>query len=220
MMTMGSVVQRGLMAGVAVAMVGGCIPYTVGSTARTVPPGITERSTSVYVIPSAIESPGDTNVRPLLAIDGEMRRGLDEWTDVGFRLVSASGITATLKRRTDIADGAGDMAWMLGMGLVNVGQHAYGEASLLFSGDHRPLYQPYGGLRLMGVVPIAKEAVWDQPTIGGFFGLRVGDFDLAVMPEIGVFYDRSALKLRSRNWIVAPGISLGRRQSRGNQERR
>jgi hypothetical protein len=50
--------------------------------------------------------------------------------------------------------------------------------------------------------------VHDDPTLGGFIGLRIGDDSLGVSPELGVFYDRSALGLRERNVIYVPALTV------------
>jgi len=42
--------------------------------------------------------------------------------------------------------------------------------------------------------------------------LRFGDVD--VIPEIGVYYDRSALDLRRTNYIVVPGVSFAPRRGK------
>jgi hypothetical protein len=41
--------------------------------------------------------------------------------------------------------------------------------------------------------------------------LRFGDVD--VSPELGVYYDRSALGIRPTNYIIVPGVSLTPRRS-------
>ena len=58
------------------------------------------------------------------------------------------------------------------------------------------------------MAPLSKGAVGDSPTAGGFLGLRIGTERFGVSPEVGVFYDRSALGLRSRDVIVVPAIVL------------
>src|SRR6476619_2486313 len=54
-----------------------CLPYTVGSTARTVPAHETTRMTSWYYIPSALKRPADTIAVPLAGSDLEFRHGID-----------------------------------------------------------------------------------------------------------------------------------------------
>jgi hypothetical protein len=69
---------------------------------------------------------------------------------------------------------------------------------------------PYGGLRAIHVVPITQGAVRDQPTIGLFGGLQIGDADFTIRPELGVFYDHSALGLRHGDVIFVPALTLQR----------
>ena len=58
------------------------------------------------------------------------------------------------------------------------------------------------------VVPLSRSAPSDSPTAGGFFGLRLGKEELGVSAEVGVFYDRSALGVRSADVIVVPALVL------------
>jgi hypothetical protein len=61
----------------------------------------------------------------------------------------------------------------------------------------------------MHVVPISSGAVTDRPSAGVFGGmrLRVGD-SFSISPELGVYYDHSALELRDRNVIVIPSVTF------------
>ena len=79
---------------------------------------------------------------------------------------------------------------------------------------------PYGGLRAMQVVPITRGAVSDSPTLGLFGGLRLGDDDFVLSPEIGVYYDRSALHVRNASVIVVPALTLERGPASGRGEGR
>ncbi len=60
----------------------------------------------------------------------------------------------------------------------------------------------------MQVAPLHRSAVHDEPSLGGFLGLRIGRPDIAVSPEVAVYYDRSALGIRDRNIIVVPAIAV------------
>ena len=101
---------------------------------------------------------------------------------------------------------------MGGAGIVNMGEHAHFEASLLASGPENTI-TPYGGLRVMQVAPMSRGAVHDSPTIGAFFGIKMGD-ELAITPEVGIFHDRSALGIRSGSLIIVPSISISRTGNR------
>jgi len=182
-----------------------CIPYTVGSTARPVSVGDHSTTMSTFVMPSfgRLDS---TRSFSNIAVDLERRWGVDPRSDVGVRITSGSGMVVNYKRLLTGPDVRADVAIMPGAGFVNLGQHAHFELTLLASrhdgsrasgsardSTMRRMVVPYGGLRVMQVVPLAEGAVRDQPTAGGFFGMRIGSTDFGLSPEIGVFYDHSAL---------------------------
>src|SRR4051812_37724976 len=78
-----------LLALAAVALLGSataCLPYTVGSTAQTVPAGQTTGASSYYFIPNAFKRPEDTVAAALVGVDREWRHGLDARSDLGFRV--------------------------------------------------------------------------------------------------------------------------------------
>jgi hypothetical protein len=75
----------------------------------------------------------------------------------------------------------------------------------------------YYGVRAMQTIPITAGAVSDQPTVGAFGGLQIGNRWFSVRPELGVFYDHSALGLRKSDLLVVPAFTLmrGRRRDGG-----
>jgi hypothetical protein len=190
----------------------------VGTSAQPVAAGETTRATSYYFIPNAVKSPGDTVAVPLYGADLEIRHGLDERSDVGFRLLPA-GVAVNYKRRmgADTSHTRRALAFITGAGIVNAGEHAHFEATLIASGRQGGSLTPYGGLRAMQVVPITRGAVHDSPTVGLFGGLRIGNDDFVVSPEVGVFYDRSALHVRSADVIVVPAVTLERGPREGGR---
>ena len=187
-----------------------CIPYTVGSTAQTVPPGELRTAGSYYVIPDAIDVLGDSVTAPVHGVDLEGRVGITEDTDIGVRLPSSSGVVVNIKHRMwgPPDREAAAVAVMAGAGFVNWGEHAHFELSLIASGATHNRLTPYGGFRVMQVAPLGRGAPHDSPTVGGFLGLRIGSDELGVSPELGVFYDRSTLELRERNVIFVPAITF------------
>ena len=194
---------------------GACIPYATGTTALPAPEGQVVPSAVVYFIPGGAERlvASDSTGGSYFGIDTEARFGLDERSDVGIRAPGLMGITVTYKRRVDgNQDPAGPaLAYMVGAGVVNAGEHAHFEASFLASArqvEGRGGLTPYGGIKAMHVLPMVDEAVRDDPTVGVFAGVRIGTEALGVSPEIAVFYDRSALGLRDRNWIIVPSFTL------------
>jgi hypothetical protein len=194
-----------------VLLLSGCIPFTVGSTARPVAPGESMRSMSFYSVPNSFEGLDSGKSYPRAGVDAEMRYGLDDRSDIGLRLPSYSGAIINYKRRLNgaTADPGVAVAVLGGAGLVNLGDHAHFELSFIASGEENQ-FTPYGGIRAMQVIPISQGAVKDSPTLGGFFGIRIGAHDFAISPEIGVFHDRSALGIRKGSIIVIPSITMSR----------
>jgi hypothetical protein len=202
-----------------------CIPYTVATTATPLPVGQRSETMSAFVMPS-IAPRGDTLAGvPLgpshLATQYERRFSIDEKSDAGVR-GTGGGIVVNYKRLLTDTSASMPIAAMTGFGIVNVGQHAHFELSLIASrretqrtpGGERRLNQvvPYGGLRIMQVAPLNATAVHDSPTAGGFFGVKFGTDRFGLSPEIGVFYDRSALGVREGNIIIVPAISAHGRE--------
>jgi hypothetical protein len=56
--------------------------------------------------------------------------------------------------------------------------------------------------------------VSDQPTVGVFGGLQIGNGWFSVRPELGVFYDHSALGLRKSDLLIVPAFTLMRGRRR------
>lgn len=192
-----------------------CIPYTVGSTAQTVPDGQTTHTTSWYFVPNAFARPEDTLAAPMYGVDNEWRHGVDARSDVGFRITPA-GVVLNYKHRVgDAPAGKPAVAWMVGSGIVNGGEHLHFEGTVIASGDESSSMMPFGGVRAMQVVPITTTAVRDSPTLGAFGGVQFGDASFTVRPELGIYYDRPALGLRQNNFIFVPAVTLqrGRRRS-------
>jgi hypothetical protein len=143
-------------------------------------------------------------------VDAEARLGLDDRSDIGVRIPSFSGIVANYKRRLNgLSESPGPaVAMMIGGGIVNWGEHAHLEATLMASGAESDRFTAYGGLRAMQVIPLDRGAVKDNPTLGGFLGTRIGSRLAGISPEIGVFYDHSALHLHKGNILFVPAITL------------
>lgn len=184
----------------------GCVPHTVATTAQPVPEGESAPVLIWYSIPNGIEVMRDSAVA-WAGIDVEGRLGVSDRADVGLRIPSASGLVATYKYRLSKSydPRAPATAVMGGGGLLNWGNHAHVELTFLASA-RQALFTPYGGLRLAQVVPLSRIGKHDSPTAGGFFGVRIGREQLGVSAEVGVFYDRSAMQVRSSDVIVVPAL--------------
>ena len=188
----------------------GCIPLTVGSTAQPVPVGTTVRSMSLYTVPNSLYDSVQKRGLPRFGMDPEVRFGIDDRSDIGVRAPSFSGIVANYKHRMNGASAAPGtaVAFMVGGGLVNWGEHAHIEATLLTSAEDNDRFTPYAGIRAMQVIPLDAGAVHDSPTIGGFFGARLGTRSAGISPELGIFYDKSALKIHKGNILIVPAITV------------
>lgn len=206
----------------AVASLAGCLPYPVGSTAQPLPKGETRVISSWYIIPDGVALPhaGDSARKvppvPLRGADLEWRTGIDGASDVAVRFASGSGLILNYKHR--IAGRADTTApatsLVVAGGFVNFAEHAFGELGIMTSGpmvDGRVLY---GGLRVMQVAPIVENAVHDRPTAGGFAGIRLPMGDIAISPEVGLYYDHSALGVRRGDLLFVPAVSLARNTRR------
>jgi hypothetical protein len=203
------IVARGGVVGSIICVVG-CIPLTVGSTAKPVPVGTTVHSTSAYFVPNSFDDSIGHRSFPRYGVDYEVRFGFDDRSDIGVRVPSASGIVANYKRRLNgVSEAPGAVtSIMVGGGIVNWGEHAHLEATLITSAAESDRFTPYGGLRAMQVIPIDRGAVHDSPTLGGFLGARIGTLTAGISPEIGIFYDHSALHLHKGNVLFVPAITV------------
>lgn len=195
-----------------------CVPYTVATTATPMKPGQNASTLVTYAMPKIgrLDSSRHVGETPVsyLGSDYEWRMGIDERSDVGVRIPSWSGIVVNYKRLLSDSTSSVRSAIMPGAGLVNMGQHAHFELTWLVSKVERPTttgimgFTPYGGFRVMQVAPVVEGAVSDRPTVGGFIGTRIGSLDLGVSPEIGVFYDHSALGVRDKSIVIVPAVSV------------
>ena len=150
-------------------------------------------------------------------VGNEARLGLDDRTDVGVRLVGFGGLVATARHRLD-GEPSQDRgaAVIVGAGLIGA-SHAHLEATVVASpGPFRaaPRVTPYGGLRVQDLTPFSGNALGTAPAIGVFGGVRLGWPDLALSPEVGVFYSPSPLD-GDPSVIVAPSVTV-----RGDRLRR
>ena len=187
----------------------GCLPYTVASTARPVPKGESVGTGTLYYIPNGVQLEGDSAAIPLRGADAEVRYGIDGRADWGFRFTSGSGVVLSYKRLLGEPSPRGAAVALEGSGgIVNFGEHAMVGATLIASGQESAQFTPYGGLRVMQVAPLSAGAAHDAPSVGAFFGARLGRRDHGVSPEIGIFHDPSALHIRRGSLLVVPSISV------------
>ena len=197
-----------------------CLPYTVGTSAQTVPANETTHSASYYFMPNAVKEPGDTVAAPLSGVDYEWRHGVDARSDIAFRLLPG-GATTSYKRRfgADTSHVGSARAFSVGAGIVNGGEHFLMEATVMASGREDGPLNPYYGIRAMHVIPMNQGAVSDRPTIGAFGGVQIGNKWFSVRPELGVFYDHSALGVRSSDVLLVPALTVMRGRNRDDRAR-
>lgn len=203
----------------------GCLPYSVGQTVKTAPRGelVVSQSSQFVPVDSPFEEGGadggcDEDCRRAEAGGGsvsfgaEARVGLTERSDVGVRLVGGAGVGVTYKTRLTTG---GPVAVSGSGGVLNVGQHASGEATGLASGPPGlasgppgGAAVPYGGLRAFFTAPVEPDAVHDAPTVGASAGLRIGTAKAGLSAEAGVSRDPSALGLRERDVVVVLSVTV------------
>lgn len=190
-----------------------CIAYSVGTTARPVAQGEFHPNVSLYFVPNGIEDVnedgGTDESLAYASVDFEGRWGLSDRSDLGLRVPPGGAIINYKRMLNPVNDPERSaVAVMGGAGIVNWGNHAYFELGLITSGrEDRSV--PYGGVRAMHVLPLSSGAVSDTPTVGFFGGVRMrvgANFSLS--PELGVYYDKSALEIRERDIIVIPSITF------------
>lgn len=190
----------------------GCIPYAVGTTAEPVPARTVVPSTVVQVAvgqPKINADPGDPDERTTsFSFDSEARFGLDERSDAGVRLAGSSGIVATYKRQlTPSGPRRIATAVIVGGGLLGLGSHAHFEATFVGSWPYSPTMTPYGGLRVQHALALGDDDPTPDPAIGAFAGIRLGEPDLGISPELGIFYSPTDSFMET-DWVVVPSITV------------
>ncbi|PAP76504.1 hypothetical protein [Rubrivirga marina] len=195
------------------ALVGlaGCVPYTVGSTPATVAPREIEPSAMLQIASGRRDLDRDDEPGgAALMLGNEARLGLDERSDVGVRLIGLGSLTATYKRRlTGPIRGDAGTSLIVGAGVIGA-SHLHLEATVVASPgpiDGAPRVVPYGALRLQDLTPFSGDALDTTPALGLVVGGRFGWPDLAVSPEIGVFYSPSPLA-GDDDVIVVPSVTV------------
>ncbi len=188
-----------------------CLPYAMGSTAATARPDQLNMSTVFSVVRLSDSSVSLTSGRPsALMYDVEFRTGIDDRSDMGVRITTASGLVGSYKRRLSGDETRGGFAFQVEGGVVNMADHIMGGISLVGSGSEYSTIGGFGGLRVLAVAPIAAGAARDQASIGAFAGARLDFLRFMAFPEISVYYDRSALNLRRSNVLIVPSFTIRR----------
>ena len=190
----------------------GCISYTVGMGAETTPVGETSSSTSLNIVPGTLKESSQSTPTRRPSVDTEVRYGLSPRTDIGFRLATYSGVIATWKHQLTRPDSSRMIenrprtSIMLGGGLINGAEHAAWEVTLISSGAWSTAGQLYGAVRATQAVAVTGTARKDDPVVGTVIGYLLGTRESSFGPELGVYYDRSALGINTRRILVIPSI--------------
>ena len=186
---------------------GGCaVPYSVGTTAATapvrtvVPAGIVQIASADRALETTDRATG-----AVATIGTEARFGLDATSDVGVRVLGAGTFVTSYKRRLSGTGDAGT-AILVGAGVVGL-QWLHAEATLVRAWPARGQVTPYAGARVQAMTPFAGDAAEVPPAVGVFAGGRIGWPDLAVSPEVGLFYNESPLRGDSPLLIV-PSVTV------------
>ena len=187
----------------------GCVPYAVGTTPAVVAPQDVEPSVTLQAVSSRrdLDDDDDGPKGAGLTIANAARLGLDGRSDIGVQLTGIGGLTATYKRRLS---GAGDQgaSVIVGGGIVGT-SHLHVEATLVASPGPlavAPLVTPYGGVRVQDLTPFS-DGLASGPAVGLFVGGRFGWPDLAVSPELGLFYSPSPLA-GDNDVVVVPSVTI------------
>lgn len=203
---------RPVVLSVLLAGLAGCgVPYSVGTTAATVAPREVEPSVVLQV--ASVKRDLDRDEAPRaggLSIGNEARLGLDARSDIGVRLLGLGTVSATYKRRlTGDVGGDRGVSLLVGGGIVGL-SHLHAEATLVGSPgpvDPARRITPYGGLRVQDLTPFGDDALDTAPAVGVFLGGWFGWPDLAVAPEVGVFYSPTDLA-RDEDVIIVPSVTV------------
>ena len=183
------------------------MPYTVGQTARTTPRGAAVPSaTFQYASHDRLREPGEDD-GPTFLLSNGVRLGLDARSDIGLRIVGPGAVVTYGRRLTGTPGTDAGTTLLAGAGiLLGDGGHAHLEASVVTSSAPMGELTPYGGLRAQFLGPFGNDND-SAGAVGVFGGIRFGEPDLAIAPELGVFYSPSSLFGES-DWIVVPSVTV------------
>ena len=196
---------------VGLGLLSGCVPYAVGTTADTAAPREVQPSAVLQVVSSRRDlDRGDEPRGAGLALGNSARLGLDQRSDIGVQIIGLGSITASYKRRlTGPLESDRGTALIVGAGVIGT-SHLHTEATFVASPGAlviAPHVVPYGGVRVQDLTPFGNDALNSSPAIGLFAGGRFGWPDLALSPELGIFYSPSPLR-GDRNVIVVPSVTV------------
>ncbi|MEQ1693600.1 MAG: hypothetical protein ABMA00_20090 [Gemmatimonas sp.] len=187
----------------------GCLPYTMGSTAATVPSG-TQRTTFSLAASFGDRSADGPVETPIGVVDAETRIGLSDRSDAGLRISGISGAVVSYKRRlSGSAQGAALSAQVEG-GVVKGGALAMGGISVVASSADANRNALFGGVRYLPVARLARDVDRESATIGAFLGLQMRRASFVLLPELSVVRGYDDVIAHRATWFIIPSISLTR----------
>lgn len=183
------------------------VPYNVGRTAQTVPARTVEPdATFQYASHDRLRERGEGDGPTFMLANG-VRLGLDAYSDIGVRLVGPGAVVSYGRRLSGTPGRDAGTSLLVGGGiLLGEGGHTHLEASLITSSEPLGEWTPYGGVRAQFLGPFGSDNE-SVGAVGVFGGIRLGEEDLAILPELGIFYSPTEA-FGETNWIVAPSVSV------------
>ena len=187
----------------------GCLPYTMGSTAATVPRG--EQRTTVSVAASfGDRSPDEPPETPITIVDAETRVGISEWSDVGLRITGINGAVVSYKHRLHGSTRGAALSAQVEGGVVKAGSMAMGGLSVLASSADAKRTAIFGGVRYLPVTRLTRDADREISTMGGFLGVQLRWASFVLLPELSVIRGYDDIIAHRATWFVIPSLSLTR----------
>lgn len=183
------------------------MPYNIGQTARTTPTGqAVPSATFQYASGDRLREPSDDG-GPAVMLSNGVRLGLDEHSDIGLRVVGLGAVVTYGRRLRGVPGTDAGTTLLAGGGiLLGDGGHTHLEASIVTSSAPIGELTPYGGVRAQYLGPFGSDNE-SGGAVGVFGGIRFGEPDLAIAPEVGIFYSPSN-RVNESNWIVAPSVTV------------
>ena len=192
---------------VLVPLAGCAVPYNVGQTARTTPKGVAVPSaTFQYASHDRLREPGDDD-NPAFMLSNGVRLGLDERSDIGLRIVGVGAVVTYGRRLTGMPGTDAGTTLLAGGGILfGGGGHAHLEASVVTSAASIGELTPYGGVRAQYLGPFGNDNENVFAT-GVFGGIRFGEPNLAIAPELGLFYSPTS-GFGESDLVVVPSVTV------------
>ena len=194
---------------VAVSLANGCLPYTMGSTAATVPQGVQRTTVSLAASfgDRSLDGPVET---PIAVLDAETRIGMSDRSDAGLRITGASGAVVSYKFRLRGSASGAALSSQVEGGIVKGGAQAMGGVSVVASSAAARRNALFGGVRYLPVARLAADADRESATLGAFIGVQLRRASFVLLPELSVVHGYDDVIAHRARWFVIPSLSLSR----------